>query len=280
MYGLDQTFQAAEHQPFLWTQSDAQAAALLVHGFPGTPADVRPIADMLFAAGWAVQAVLLPGFGSQIATLGQRQSVEWIEAVRRALADLKRSYPSVLLVGYSLGGALAVQVAAVERPAALLLLAPFWKLEHPLWPMLPVIRRVLPAVPIFRLLRLDFSDPETRASILNFVPDADLDDPQTQQAIRDFRLPVSLFAEVRKAGVMGFRAAPQVRVPVTIIQGVQDELVRPYLTAQLVRRFPNGARLLEVQADHVLIDPRTLAWAKIREVLLDFRGLATTGNVG
>ncbi len=37
--------QMPRHQPFLWPGSTA--AALLIHGFPGTPAEMRPLAETL-----------------------------------------------------------------------------------------------------------------------------------------------------------------------------------------------------------------------------------------
>ena len=174
---LEGAFPGDEHLPYFLTHEGADRAALLVHGFPGTPADVRAVGEVLYAQGWDVQGILLPGFGSQITTLTEYAAVDWSGAVQMALHELKQRYDTVLLVGYSLGGALALQVAAVHPPTALVLLAPFWKLNHTLWWMLPVLHRVLPSVPIFRLLRLDLHDPEVRAGITTLVPDADLNDP-------------------------------------------------------------------------------------------------------
>ena len=63
-------FTEDEHQPFRKSARGAmRGAALLVHGFPGTPADMRPLAASLAAAGWDVDAPLLPGFGPEIITL-------------------------------------------------------------------------------------------------------------------------------------------------------------------------------------------------------------------
>jgi len=38
-------YNTPEHQPF--TLGDGSAVALLIHGFPGTPAEVRPLAEAL-----------------------------------------------------------------------------------------------------------------------------------------------------------------------------------------------------------------------------------------
>src|SRR5690606_11774915 len=138
-------------------------------------------------------------FGPQISTLHERRAEDWLLAICEALANLKREYANVLLVGYSMGGALSMQAAAIEPPSSLVLLAPFWKIDNILWAMLPAIRRVVPEVPIFSMYKLDFNDPHIRAELLNFVPDIDADDPETQRAVREYRLPLSILNEVRAA---------------------------------------------------------------------------------
>ena len=124
---LDQLslFEGDEHRPFLWEAG--KPAALLVHGFLGTPAEFRPLAGELLQAGWTVEGLLLPGFGAQIDSLFERRYAEWIEAASAALAELQRKHKPVLLVGFSMGGAVALNVAAERRPSGLVLLAPSGK---------------------------------------------------------------------------------------------------------------------------------------------------------
>lgn len=280
MYSFKQAFRDPEHEPFFWQVENASAAALLVHGFPGTPADLHPVGEALHQAGWTVQGLLLPGFGAQIVTFDQYRCEDWQAAVYEALAALKREHKTVLLVGFSLGGALALHVASVEPPSALILLAPFWKLDHVLWSAVPAIRHILPAFPIFKVFKPDFHDPETRAGIRKFMPDADLDDPQVQQAIRDFRLPTRMFDEIRRAGHAGYAAAPNIRIPKLVIQGSDDKLVLPHITRQLVKRLPAPIKYVEVQGEHDLPEFSAPAWPETREVILVFADIARKSNVG
>jgi carboxylesterase len=264
-------FHTPEHQPFFWRGTHG-GAALLVHGFPGTPAEMRPIASALHAEGWTVRGLLLPGFGAELETLLSRRCEEWIAAVGRALADLRHDYGRVLLVGHSMGGALAIAAAAGQPPDGLILSAPFCKVEHLLWRTLPVLRFVVPQVPIFRYLKPNFDDPETRAGILKFMPDADIDDPQVRQAIRDFRLPVALFNEIRRAGIAATKAAPRLAATTRtlIVQGDADDLVRPHLTRQLWQQFATRPHYLEVPAKHDLIVPGRDGWSHYERAVLDF----------
>jgi carboxylesterase len=276
---FDQAFSRPEHQPFFWRREGTEQAALLVHGFPGTPADVLPVAEALHSAGWDVQGILLPGFGSQIDTLSERRADDWLLAICEALAELKREYSTVLLVGYSMGGALSMQAAALEPPTALVLLAPFWKIDNVLWAMLPAIHRVVPEVPIFSVYKLDFDDPHIRAELHNFVPGVDADDPQVRQAVREYRLPLRILNEVRAVGAAGYRAVPRIFTRTLIVQGTQDPLVIPALTRRLVKRFPRYVEYIEVPADHLLTNTQAAAWPDVRQSVVDFAELAISHNV-
>lgn len=119
-------FSGPEHAPFRLNGSEghtsdaAAPAALLVHGFGGTPAEMRGLAAALPGAGWTVEALLLPGFGADIATLTGRRYQEWLDAVMAAAQGLRDAgHRPLLLVGYSMGAtlALALWLAGAGIPA-------------------------------------------------------------------------------------------------------------------------------------------------------------------
>lgn len=262
-------FDTPEHYPF--SLNGPRPAALLVHGYPGTPREMRPLAEALHDSGWTAHALLLPGFGPEMATLSAKTADDWRLAVSRALSDLRRDgHTPLILVGNSMGAALSLSVAAETPPDALILLAPFWKLPGLLWQSLPLMKRLFPQVRPFRLFKPDFNNPDFRKGAANFAPGADLDDPAVRQAIRDFTLPVGMFDEIRKAGLGGTAAAARVRVPTLIIQGRQDPLVRPALTRRLAARLAGPVEWVEVDAQHDLHDPTKAAFPQVRQAVLDF----------
>ena len=66
-------FAGPEHQSFERAADSPSGVALLLHGFPGTPAELRPLGEVLAAAGISARAPLLPGFGPamhQLADVG------------------------------------------------------------------------------------------------------------------------------------------------------------------------------------------------------------------
>lgn len=264
---LPKPFNGSAHRAFFWQASDC--AALLVHGFPGTPAEMRPLGTVLRDAGWTVHGVMLPGLGADIESLETRTSRNWSDTVRQAGEELKRHHSHVLLVGYSMGGALALQAAKHQRPAGLVLLAPFWSFGEGwmtrLWPVARLLmRRVKP------LKHADFSSNEVRRGLERMFDNIDLDDPQVQLALRQLTVSLGPIEHIRRLGRRAFEHACTTDVPTLVIQGSRDKVVPPIRTRHLVDGFATRVQYHEVDAGHDLIDPESGAWEEVKGILLRF----------
>lgn len=277
---LAQAFLDSEHLPFLW--EGGRPAALLVHGFPGTPAEMRPLGECLHREGWTVQGILLPGFGPQIDTLVDRRYEEWVEAIDRALVGLGHQHSPVLLVGYSMGGALSIIAASKRSPDGLILMAPFWWSISPLKSFLvSLLRPFLPRY-VKPFKEADFSDPQVQVAVSNFIPHADLDDQVVQDEIRQVAVPVSIFNQLAKLSKRAYREAASVRSPLLVLQGKQDELASPDLTRRLLARFPDQdaqekPRYLELDAGHDLMNTEDQAWPVLEKAVLSFAESLSSG---
>lgn len=101
-------------------------AVLLLHGGGDTPQTLRYLADYLADRGYAVSVPLLPGHGRTLAAFAAAGADEWLAEARRAYEVLRDTHDWVAVVGLSMGGALAVQLAAEDPELpALVLLAPY-----------------------------------------------------------------------------------------------------------------------------------------------------------
>lgn len=89
--------------------------ALLIHGYTGSPPEMRLLGDYLQGLGYTVLGVRLPGHGTTPQDLGTKRWPDWYGAVAEGMARLGRSCRRLFLVGQSLGGLLALKAAA-ERP--------------------------------------------------------------------------------------------------------------------------------------------------------------------
>jgi carboxylesterase len=263
-------FQGSEHRAF--RLDGGRPAAVLVHGFPGTPAEMRPLAEMLHQDGWTVHGLLLPGFGPEIETLSQRHRGEWIAAVEDALSALRQAgHRPLLLAGYSMGAAVSLSVGAGDTPPdGLALLAPFWWQERT-WLRVAgsALRPFLPGS--FRpFQRANFADPRFRHAIAGFMPGLDLEDPQVQQAVRELPIPLSLIEQVLEIGQDAYRAASRITTSTLVVQGTCDEVVRASQTRKLLARFTKPPQYREASVAHDLIAPANAAWPEVAHAVTTF----------
>jgi carboxylesterase len=200
-------------------------AVLLIHGFSGGPAETRVLGERLAAAGHTVAGLRLAGHTGDPADLLGVGWRAWLAGVEQEYLNLRARYEQVSLVGFSLGGALAVLLASkqpVERLALLSMpirLADDWRIG-----LLPLARFVIPW--FYPLEKADFRDPLLRQRLAEQCADVDIDDPQVQQAIRRMvRLPIAAIDEAQRAVGRARRLLPSVRVPALVLQGREDETI-------------------------------------------------------
>lgn len=94
------------------------AGALLLHGFTGNPASMRPLAGRLAAAGLTVDAPALPGHGTAVEELLPLRWHDWLAAAGAALERLAARCERVAVVGHSMGGTLACALAEARPDVA------------------------------------------------------------------------------------------------------------------------------------------------------------------
>ncbi len=98
-----------------WSAAGGPHGALVLHGFTGNCAGVRPQAEALHAAGFAVEMPLLPGHGTRVEDLLPFGFDDWYAAAGSALEALAERVDRIVVVGLSMGGALTC-VLAMEHP--------------------------------------------------------------------------------------------------------------------------------------------------------------------
>jgi carboxylesterase len=83
---------------------------LLIHGFTGSPSEMRPMGQYLAAKGYTVVGPLLPGHGTTWQDLARRKWQEWTEAVEQAYQQLRGRCRQVFVCGGSMGGLLTLHL--------------------------------------------------------------------------------------------------------------------------------------------------------------------------
>jgi carboxylesterase len=93
----------------------SSVGVLVVHGFTGTPASVRGIAEAMAVAGYDVELPRLPGHGTSIEDMLTTAWDAWSGEVSRAVERLTSRVSHVVAVGQSMGGTLVLR-AALDHP--------------------------------------------------------------------------------------------------------------------------------------------------------------------
>ena len=107
-------------------QEGGSHGVLLLHGFGDTPQTLSLLARRLARNGYGVLAPLLPGHGRSLDAFRQSRADQWISAARDAFREMRARYAKVSIVGLSMGGALAVLIAAESGSLeSLTLIAPY-----------------------------------------------------------------------------------------------------------------------------------------------------------
>ncbi len=121
-----------EGEPFTW--EGGPDGVLLIHGFTATTAEVRPLAQSLYAQGYTVAGPLLPGHYAQPEDINRYRWRDWVRTAEEAYRQLTSRCRRVVVGGESTGAVLALYLAS-DHPevAAVLAYAPALRLTGG-WP--------------------------------------------------------------------------------------------------------------------------------------------------
>ncbi len=123
-----------------------EVGVLVCHGFTGSPQSVRPWANYLAERGLGVSLPLLPGHGTRWQDMAITGWQDWYAEVDRELRALRERCDRIFLCGLSMGGALALRLAAKHGDAVsgIVLVNPANKLHGLGARALPVLRHLVP----------------------------------------------------------------------------------------------------------------------------------------
>lgn len=96
-----------------WSHEGTSASgALCLHGFTGSPASMRGLAEAFAAAGFHVELPRLPGHGTTVEEMMTTSWADWLAEADAAYERLAQRSESVVVAGLSMGGTLALWMAA------------------------------------------------------------------------------------------------------------------------------------------------------------------------
>ena len=233
-----------------WRIGSGKRGVLLVHGFAGTPKELRDLGEFLAANGWRCYAPTLAGHATTTEEMAKTGWRDWVQTASEGVDELLKECDRVAVVGQSMGGTIALHLAATDPrvSAVTTLAAPLW-LGGP-WPIvLPWARFVYPWHSV-----VDRSSALTGDELPSYV-------------WRSNRAVIQLFRFMRKVR----HELDHIQSPVLVIHGGLDRVVSPKNGRDIMRGlrrslavkwivFPNSGHALTSQIDRDSVNQRVLAW--------------------
>ncbi len=92
---------------------------LIIHGFGGGVHEVKPLAEYMMNSGYEVACPVLKGHSAGRKEMAKTNHAEWVRSAELELLKLKESGHEVILIGFSMGGLIAFNLACVHEVKAI-----------------------------------------------------------------------------------------------------------------------------------------------------------------
>jgi carboxylesterase len=247
--------------PFTFGPEETDTACLLIHGFGGTPSEMRGPGEALAAQGIRVHGIRLAGHceGEEAFACATRK--DWLASAEEGLERLA-GYRRVFVAGLSMGGVLSLLLASYhpERVAGVIAMSTPTRIASGWLAVLahPFIKWYYP------LKQLDFNNPLVQQEILRqrrlTEPEATIDfsNPEIVAAIKSsVRISVSAINQLVRLVDESRARLNKVRSPLLIIHSKGDRTVAPACAEELYRlataASPRTLHWLE-KSDHVITE--------------------------
>lgn len=198
----------------------SQIGCLLIHGFTSTPAELRLIGEGLNRAGYTTNGILLAGHGTEPEDLLNITYTDWIESAQQGINQLKKSCKKIVVIGHSMGGLLALQMAARNKINGVVTIAAAIK---------PANRKANFA------WFLKYFKTYTTSSGKKWPPE------QQQYLLHYPYFPVASVAQLQRLASHTRGILPQITTDILIVQTKDDQTVRPE-SAEIIARKVSSKR--------------------------------------
>ena len=131
-------------KPFYHKGSDN--GILLLHGFTGCAAHMRPLAEQLAGLGYTVRTINLPGHATSEEDMAKSDWQQWLHAAKEAAFEMRNELATFTVGGLSMGGVLALLIAQQMKVDACVTLAAPTAAQNPFLPFAgiaaPFVKRI------------------------------------------------------------------------------------------------------------------------------------------
>lgn len=120
-----------------YIKGENEVGVLLIHGFTASPFEMSELATFLNSKGFSVYNSRIVGHGSKSEYLDKLSYKDWYDSIKYGYFTLKNSCKKVFIIGQSMGGLLAINLANYNSVDGLILLAPALKIVDERFNLVP-----------------------------------------------------------------------------------------------------------------------------------------------
>jgi carboxylesterase len=127
----------------LYKAGNSKVGVLLIHGFTASPYEMSELSDFLNQKGYSVYNARVVGHGSKSEYLDKLSYRDWYDSLKYGYFTLKNSCEKVYVIGQSMGGLLALNLAYYNNVDGVILLAPAFKIIDDRFPFVMIAQYFL-----------------------------------------------------------------------------------------------------------------------------------------
>jgi carboxylesterase len=199
-------------EPFLFLGDRSKPACLLVHGFTGTPKEMRWMGEYLNQQGYTCLGIRLAGHATEPEDMIRSNWTDWAASVEDGYALLRGLRENIFCIGLSMGGVLSLLMSTRLPLKGVVAMSTLYKLpDDPRLRYIDWIARMIPFMPKSKEEPgSSWFDKEVWQDHISYP----------QNPVRSIGQLNKLLGELRTA-------LPEVRVPVLLIHSREDTYVLP-----------------------------------------------------
>ncbi|MFH1366604.1 MAG: alpha/beta fold hydrolase [Patescibacteria group bacterium] len=206
-----------------------EVGIILVHGFTGSPHDLRPLGEYLADKGFTVAGVRLSGHGVHHEVLKKTNRFDWYYSLKMVADDLRKKVKKIYIVGFSMGGNLSLLFTKLEGGVSGLVLINtpiFTKPGRLIFWFIPLIK--------------NFKKFTTKKWAKNMDNYFEKMDQGTY-----LRIPLDSAWQYYKLVQETKEILPEIEIPVYIIQSTKDKVINFQSADYLFRRIKSQDKKIE-----------------------------------
>lgn len=227
-------------EPFFFPGEEGRPACLLIHGFTGTPKEMRWMGETLNRVhGFHCLGIRLTGHATRVEDMIRSRYTDWIASVEDGYHLLSEVSDQIYLIGLSMGGMLALLMSTRLVVAGAVAMSTPYSLpyDYPAW-MMKILSKVIRFQPKEKEgPGASWFDKAAYAGHVSYAQN-----------------PVRSAAELQLLIIEMRAALPEIKVPVFLIHSKNDTYVTPenmdHIYADLT--MPDKTKLYVTESGHVV----------------------------